>query len=127
MEKKTDVWHCERSRQTTGGGAASVVVEAPGMKGLWMEAEAWHHVSELGSQKRSRERLVIKVQHQLVWRSQNIVYRRALWKLSGRQVSPLVQAMIRDIFDPTTMMKELLLNNHVFKSTCIKLGEVPLL
>lgn len=126
--KETDVWHCERSRQTAGGGAASAVVEAPGMKGLWMEAEAWHHVAELESQKRSWERLVIKVQLPLVWRSQNIVFRRALRKLSGRQDSPLVQgSMIRDIFDPTTMMKELLLSNRVFKFTCIKLGEVPLL
>ena len=35
-----DAWHCKRPEEATGEGAASVVVEGPGLKGSCREVEA---------------------------------------------------------------------------------------
>jgi hypothetical protein len=47
-----EVWHCEKSEEAIGEGAASGSVESPGLKapclkGSWREAEAWHHEESL--------------------------------------------------------------------------------
>lgn len=38
-------WHCERPWKVNGTGAASVAVEAPGLRRSWREVAAWHHVA----------------------------------------------------------------------------------
>jgi hypothetical protein len=56
-----------------------------------------------------------------------VVYKRALWKPSEMQGSPLVQnTTIGNIFDTTAIRNEPLLSNYVFKFICLKLGEAPL-
>lgn len=47
-------------------------MEVAGLKGLWREAEAWHHVTGLEFIKRDQQRQLIMVQPQLQWRPQNI-------------------------------------------------------
>lgn len=62
--------------------------------------------------------LFFKTEHDLV------VYRRALWKLSGMQGSALVQGtMIGGVFDPTALRNEALLHTMSSNSSVLNLGK----
>ena len=42
-----EAWHCERSWKAIGEGAASVVVDNPGLKGSCKEIKVWHYEESL--------------------------------------------------------------------------------
>lgn len=50
-----EAWHCERSGEGIGEGAASVVVEGPRLKEACREGEGWHHVVGSVFLKRTQE------------------------------------------------------------------------
>lgn len=60
-----------QERKVFGYSIASAVVETPGLKGSWREAEDWHYGTKLESLKRTQERPLVKVQPQLQWRPQH--------------------------------------------------------
>jgi hypothetical protein len=41
--RAADAWHCERPWKAIGEGAATVIVDDPGLKGSCKGVEAWHH------------------------------------------------------------------------------------
>ena len=45
--RTAEAWHCERPWKAIGEGAASVVVDGPGLKGSCKGFEAWHHEESL--------------------------------------------------------------------------------
>lgn len=45
-------WPCGKARGTTDEGISLVLWRPKDLSGVWDEAEAWHHVTELQSLKR---------------------------------------------------------------------------
>jgi hypothetical protein len=47
LRRAAEAWHCERPWKATDEGAASAVVDGPGLKGSCKGFEAWNHEESL--------------------------------------------------------------------------------